>query len=532
MKIAFWTPLPPTKSGIAHYSSMLLPELARRYEVTAVVATAGDVVAFERFSSDEGNGENAFRVVAAAEAEAAADGFDLAVYQLGNNPHHEFIYRQALRRAGLVVLHEVVLHHLIVEMTLARGDAGAYVDTMRRNHGAAGAAFAEGRAAGLHGEIGNFLFPASVELASSALAVIVHNDYASERLRSWGVATRIEVIGHPFAERPGDRGGAGHASRLATRRALGAEAGDRLVGLFGFVTSAKRIAVVMEAFARAAHRDSRLRLAVVGEPAPNIDLDSIAKAYAVGPGLWRSTGYVAEESFDRYLEAVDAVVNLRYPTAGETSGALIRTFAIGRPVAVSQYAQFAEYPPEVAAPIPIGAGEVDALTRFLLADGPQPTAQAQHRWLRRHNGLAGSVDRYAAVIDAVGDGARTDDPGSRAAIHSALPLFPNFTVSSLETSVDRGAALVRFSITNGGPGTVPGRTYGEVSYRMIVKLLCEGREVGSRWLELPSDVLAGGTAQCDVSLPVSGGKLTLELHHALDEIENPLSRPWFRAELS
>lgn len=526
MKIAFWTPLPPTRSGIAHYSSMLLPELARLHDVTAVVATEDDVEEFERFSA----GRTPFRVLAADKGEADADGFDLAIYQLGNNPHHEFIYRQALRRAGLVVLHEVVLHHLIVEMTLARGKAGAYVETMRRNHGQAGAAWAEGRVAGLHGEIGNFLFPASVEVASSALAVIVHNEYARERLRSFGVGERIEVIAHPFIERRDGTAAANSDSLLARRRALGAEPGDRLAGVFGFVTSAKRIDVVMEAFARAASREPRLRLAIVGEPAPNIDLPSIAETCGLERRLWTATGYVPEESFDRYLEAVDCVVNLRYPTAGETSGALIRTFAVGRAVAVSQYAQFAEYPPEVATPIPIAAGEVDALTAFLLAEGPQPTAVAQWRWLKEHCGLAGTVARYSAAVDSVVGHARVDTSRA-AAIQPSFPLFPNLAVSSLEVSVEKGSALVRLSVVNGGPGTLRGRTYGEVSYRMIVKLLCGGLEVGSRWVELPSDLGRGAAAHCELSLPASTGKLTLELHHAIEEIENPLSRPWFRAEI-
>jgi len=527
MKIAFWTPLPPTRSGIAHYSSMLLPVLAGLHDVTAVVATEEDVAAFQSSSG----GRAPFRVIAADEGLATEVEFDLAIYQLGNNPHHEFVYRQALRKAGLVVLHEVVLHHLIVELTLARGDVVAYVDTMRRNHGQAGAAWAEGRVAGLHGEIGNFLFPASLEVASSALAVIVHNDYARERLRSFGVGVRIEVIGHPFVEGAGMTAAPDPASIASTRRSLGAEPGDRLAGVFGFVTSAKRIGVVMEAFARAASRDGRLRLALVGEPAPNIDLPAIAARFELERHLWTATGYVAEESFDRYLEAVDCVVNLRYPTAGETSGALIRTFAAGRPVAVNRYAQFAEYPSDVATPIPITGREVEALTLFLSGECPHPTAAAQRRWLAEHCSLAGTLGGYAAAIDSVVDRSRVEaDPPEP--IHASFPLFPNLTLSSLEATVEKGSALIRLSVVNAGPATMRGRTYGEVSYRMIVKLVGQGREVTSRWLELPSDLDAGDIAHCEVSLPAPRGKLTLELHHALEEIENPISRPWFRAEIS
>jgi len=36
------------------------------------------------------------------------------IYQLGNNPHHAWIYEEAMRTPGVAVLHDVVLHHLIV----------------------------------------------------------------------------------------------------------------------------------------------------------------------------------------------------------------------------------------------------------------------------------------------------------------------------------------------------------------------------------------------------------------------------------
>ncbi|MFZ2490802.1 MAG: hypothetical protein WA208_04880, partial [Thermoanaerobaculia bacterium] len=146
MRIAMLTPLPPSKSGVAHYASILIPELAKRAEVSAFASLAG-------YSRGD---------------------FDAVVYQLGNNPHHEVMFREALREPGVIVLHDLVLHHLIVELTLARGDAEGYVRELAASHGEAGAAWARGRAAGLHTEMGNFLLPASVEVAQRSRAVIVH----------------------------------------------------------------------------------------------------------------------------------------------------------------------------------------------------------------------------------------------------------------------------------------------------------------------------------------------------------------------
>src|SRR5437763_14644909 len=96
MKTFYFSPMPPERTGIAHYSAMLLPALRDRVEV--------EIVATGNRQPATGN----------------------RIYHLGNNPHHEWIYREALEVPGVIVLHDVVLHHLIVEMTLARGDAAAY----------------------------------------------------------------------------------------------------------------------------------------------------------------------------------------------------------------------------------------------------------------------------------------------------------------------------------------------------------------------------------------------------------------------
>ncbi len=328
-KIAVLTPLPPTRTGVAHYASMLLPALAQRAEVKAFETLDG----YRR------------------------EDYDAVIYQLGNNPHHEIMYAEAMREPGVIVLHDLVLHHLIVETTLARGDAEGYVAALEASHGPAGAAWARGRAAGLHSEMGNFLLPASVDVAKRSTAVIVHNQYARERLQSFGVETPIHVVPHPYVP----------AKKQSFDRArLGLTADHRVIGFFGFLTSAKRAEVVLEAFRVARERDPRLVLLIVGEPAPDIDVRAIE-----GEGIV-VTGYVADDEFPAYYAAADRLVNLRYPSAGETSGTLIRALDAGKPVAVSDYAQFAELPDDCVVKIPLGGDEVERVAEFFTHDLPDP----------------------------------------------------------------------------------------------------------------------------------------------------------------
>src|SRR5260221_10618645 len=339
--VVMFTPLPPTRTGIAHYSSMLLPALRQRVAVQAI---------------DD-----------PAHAASSSGG---RIYHLGNNPHHEWIYRAAMETPGVIVLHDLVLHHLIVEMTLARGDVDGYASALRASHGAAGEAWARGRAAGLHSEMGNFLMPASVDVAQRSRAVIVHHQWAADRLRAFGVTTPLFVVPHPFEAQPQARARRGE---IRVRHNFGAE--DRGIGLFGFLTSAKRAEVVLEAFAQARGREARLRLLIVGEPAPNIDIQAFQK-----DGI-TFAGYVEDAEFAAYFVSVDRLVNLRYPSAGETSGTLIRAFEAGKPVAVSDYAQFAELPDDCGVKIPFGDGEGGRLAEFFTSDLPDPAA-AQHAWVQ------------------------------------------------------------------------------------------------------------------------------------------------------
>ena len=70
-QVVMFTPLPPAKTGVAHYASMLIPALRQQIDVEAV-----------------------------GEADLRPATTDLRIYQLGNNPHHEFVYREAMAHPG------------------------------------------------------------------------------------------------------------------------------------------------------------------------------------------------------------------------------------------------------------------------------------------------------------------------------------------------------------------------------------------------------------------------------------------------
>src|SRR3954447_8409039 len=466
MNVASFSPLPPQRTGVAHYVSMLLPALRKHVDVTTVSIS-----------------------------DSPLPTPHTRLYHLGNNPHHAWIYEEAMRTPGVIVLHDLVLHHLIVEMTLARGDVDGYVAALEANHGAAGAAWARGRVAGLHSEMGNFLLPASVDVANRSRAVIVHNRYAADRLQSFGVTASIHVVPHPFEPQPSARG-----RRDAVRAQHGFAPDDRVIGLFGFLTSAKRAEVVLEAFARARH--DKLRLLIVGEPAPNVDVDALR-----GDGI-TFTGYVPDEEFAAYFAAVDRLVNLRYPSAGETSGTLIRAFEAGKPVAVSDYAQFAEFPDDCVVKIPFGDREVASLADFFVRDLVDPAA-AQAAWLRENASIELTVRGYLAALE---DAERVPlTPVTR-----TIPLFP-----SLEATFGDDMVILR----NIGDFTIRTRSYEQPGYRLIMLTFDGDSVIDDRWIELPRDLRPGDAA----SVPLPHLRGTLRLYHAMEGI--PMIAPEPFAEL-
>src|SRR6185503_13789242 len=96
-----------------------LPLLASSAEVQVVVEDAGAVDPVLRAQ---------YTVVDAARRRPA----DLDVYHLGNSPAHAYVYRAALERPGVAVLHEWSLHHLVLHETVERGDVWTYLREMRR----------------------------------------------------------------------------------------------------------------------------------------------------------------------------------------------------------------------------------------------------------------------------------------------------------------------------------------------------------------------------------------------------------------
>src|ERR671933_531179 len=142
MKVAYFSPLPPERSGIADYSALLLPALEARVEV---------------------------EVVRPGRTRPSADA-DVALYHVGNDP-----------------------------------DAHAYLAAMERDSGVPGRLLGygvlEGRVPPLW-EVRPEEFPLAGEVLDLATGLIVHSEYVAARVREAGYDGPLWRIPHPAWPRP------------------------------------------------------------------------------------------------------------------------------------------------------------------------------------------------------------------------------------------------------------------------------------------------------------------------------------------
>ena len=370
MKVAYFSPMPPERSGIADYSALLLPALGRRVQLSVV-----------RRGKKQ-----------------PPRGTDVCLYHVGNDPEaHGWILDALRRRPGVVVLHEFVLHHLISGVTLARGDANGYLDAMEREHGVVGRLLAHGvidkRVPPLW-ELRSDDFPLAGEVLRLATGLIVHSRYVEERARAAGYDGRVWRIPHPAWRVP------------SVPRAD--VPGAPLIGTFGNLNPSKRIPQLLDAFARIRTRHADARLLLVGAAAPRFELASRLERLGIADAVIRED-YVDEQRLWSLMAACDVCVALRAPTMGETSGTVVRALALGKPLVVSDVGWFSELPGDAAFKVPVDEDEVTTIAGALdLLAGNEAartaTARAAREYAEREHDLDAVAERYAAALEEAAGG--------------------------------------------------------------------------------------------------------------------------------
>jgi glycosyltransferase involved in cell wall biosynthesis len=381
VRLAFASPLPPAPTGIADYAADVLRALAADHEID---------VFHEQQEVDAGRLPPSCAIHAATQLlpRHGRDPYDVVVYQMGNGLHHAFLYPLLPRAPGLLVLHDLVLHHSRARMLLDTPAARAYArepwSAARRTAAAADLEAYTAEVAhsypdqaarlvpahlGTVGELLPYAYPLFRLPVEAARVVAVHNGFMAEAVKADVPSAEVVRVAMPVETLSVAPGG---AAAVRARHRVGA--GDFVVGCFGLLTREKQLDVVARAVARAAVHLPGLRLLLVGAAPDRDALDRLLERTGIRARA-RVTGHVPFAELGAYLEAVDLVAHLRYPTARETSAALLRALAQGRPAVVSDLENLAEVPEGAAVRVE-ATDEEGGLLRAVLHLAGRPAARA------------------------------------------------------------------------------------------------------------------------------------------------------------
>jgi glycosyltransferase involved in cell wall biosynthesis len=405
MRLAYFSPLSPQRSGIADYSEELLPRLAARAEVDLYVdgfEPASEVVR-ARFKCFDYQAEP-WRLKRLGD-------YDAVVYHVGNDHrYHAGIYEAARAHPGIIVLHDFALQTFFLGLARERGDLNLYLDELEACHGAevraeAAVTLSRGSAPTFYSQ--PEAFPFNCRLARDAEGIIVHSEWSRARLARIAPATPITVIQHhvlPGAPRK-EWDASSAASDVSAPGGEGDEVRGRPVEIasFGHVTLEKGIGRVLGALA-SLREEHDFRFTLVGQP-DGIDVRELIRAQGLSDRV-AVTGYVPLAEFEARLAACDIVVNLRERTVGETSGSVCRAMAAGLPVVVSNTGWFAELPDDCVIKIDahnVGDAQLREALARLIADEHlrRRIGERAHAYALAEHSIERSADGYLAFIHRI-----------------------------------------------------------------------------------------------------------------------------------
>jgi len=328
--IAFWTPLPPIKSGISDYSFELLEYLSKKCDPVAVVD--------DKYYSKCHAPANVEIIKAST---YSPKHFSTNIFQFGNHfGFHGYMYKPLLAYGGAVVLHDLSLFDFhaalcggidnpifLEELTYDNPDLEAkdrLVHTLAKAE-----------------TVNRLDYPLIRRVIKACNQVFVHSQYGRQFIKEkYDVHVKQINFGiPPFS-----------ALSLAKK--------GRYVtfGAFGGIAKHKHSAAVVKAFGDAYKKNNDIRLIVAGR----VDDESVLREIdTILESLDEDTRNaitlrtdISFQDLDDCIASCDVQITPRYPTAGETSATLLRGFAFGKPAIVSPLPQWLEYPQEFCWPLP------------------------------------------------------------------------------------------------------------------------------------------------------------------------------------
>lgn len=293
-------------------------------------------------------------------------------------------------------------------------------------------------------------YPLSERLIEGARLTVVHNHVAESMVRELAPSAPLVRIpmGVPLP----------HLTPQAeARRALHLAESDFVVASITHVNPMKRLDKVIRSFVNVVRSQPNARLIISGSIGAGVDLPRIVKLHNLDPyvDIW---GYIDDTQARLLARAADVCVNLRHPTAGETSASLLRLLAAAKPVLVTDNIPDEDLPRGVGIRIPVDRFEVEMLSEVLIALARdrgfrESAGRSARQFIEKHHTMRHTIDGYREMID---EAFSLDMPAidaipnlfeSAPDLHSALPSpwEKTITPSALDHRVGQGLSTLGLS---------------------------------------------------------------------------------------
>jgi 2-polyprenyl-3-methyl-5-hydroxy-6-metoxy-1,4-benzoquinol methylase/glycosyltransferase involved in cell wall biosynthesis len=362
MKLAYFSPLGPQRSGISDYSEELLPHLAGGAEVTLFV---------DGFHPLNRELTSRFQVRDYRRQRSSLrdlENFDAVVYHMGNDHrYHAGILEAMQRRSGIVVFHDFALQEFFLGLARERDDFRLYLDEVEFCHGkTAREEAAESLARGAQPSIvaRPLDFPLNGRIANLAEGIIVHSEWGRARLAAIAPNVPVARISMPVK-----------FSADSTTNSSLSNGTEVKIASFGLITPGKGIEQSIRALASLKPKH-RFRYSLVGETNAYFDVQEMVRRYGMEDRV-EITGHVTLAEFKRRIDETDIALNIRERTVGETSASLCRLMAAGVCSVVADAGWYAELPGDSVVKVPLDSQADDLLLAYLerlIDDEPLRTA--------------------------------------------------------------------------------------------------------------------------------------------------------------
>ena len=411
-RIAFFGPLPPLNTGIADYDEAVLPILRKDFEV--------DVFLERTFPGQEGFSHADFF------SKHYQNPYDLTLYQMGNSLFHEYMYGYLFQNPGVVIFHDYCLLHSRSEMLLEKACFQEYREELAAVYPEQAEQIADTIISSAAGDLLFYQFPFFELVLRSSLAAAAHTEVAVKKLST----PQTPVIKIPHLELPGAD---------LTQQDPAPE--KFVIATFGYVTGAKRISTLLEVIAEIGKQHSEVITVIVGDVEDRAALNQQVESLGLGNRVIVTKRLPITE-FLQWMGRADVIVNLRYPSAGEMSGTLIRSLASAKPVIISRLPGLQEIPEDAVLRVRPDEEKADLrkALRSLITNGElrkKLSANARNYILKHHS---------AELV-------RTQ---YRKLIELAMERKAHFQGIDLPVHLQSGKAILRNSLRRGPLKDAPG----------------------------------------------------------------------------